>query len=131
MQARRCLPRTRTETATATVVTAAGYDQDCCAGSDLALDAFPVGIAELAFVELAAGVGHLGGELDGGRTLVRGEPLLGEGAELLFEVVVRLDAVGGSTTAITASPQSGWGTPNTATSPTFGWVRNSASISAG
>ena len=37
----------------------------------------------------------------------------------------------GSTTALTSSPQSGCGMPNTATSATAGWADSAASISAG
>src|SRR5689334_934815 len=61
--------------------------------SDLGAVAFPVRVAELALVELAAGVaGQLGHEVDRLRALELGEAVLAEREDLVAQLVVRLDA---------------------------------------
>jgi hypothetical protein len=54
-----------------------------------------------------------------------------EGEQLLHERLVGLDPGAGCTTALTSSPRSGFGTPNTAASATLGWVIRRFSVSCG
>ena len=82
----------------------------------------PVGVAQLALVELAVGVArHRVGEVDPTRATCSGRacPRSARGDRPRAASDGSTPAAG-STTAFTSSPQSSWGMPNTATSPTAG-----------
>ena len=100
--------------------------------SDRPLHPFPVGVAQLALVELAVGIAwHLGREVDRLGCLELGQLAGAEGQDLLRQRIVGLDPSAGSITAFTSSPQSSWGMPKTAASPTLGCDSRTFSISAG
>ncbi len=93
-------------------------------------------VLEQALVQLAGRVaGQLGAEVDGARTLDVGEvaPAVADqlGSQRRRLGVVDAASSTGCTTALTSSPNSSLGTPNTATSTTLSWVMRTFSASWG
>ena len=70
-------------------------------------------------------------EVDRTRTLEARRMVAVEGDELLGEIGPGIDYETGWTTALTSSPRSSLGTPNTATSATFEWAIKTSSTSCG
>ena len=101
--------------------------------ADLAVAVLPVGVAQLALVELAVRVARqLVDVVDGARQLELRQPVAEEraAARRSARAAARRPSRA-ATTALISSPQSSCGMPNTATSATSGWQRARASISAG
>ena len=99
---------------------------------DAGVVALPVAVAQEAFVQLAVrSRGQLVDEVDAARALVRRQLRPAVSDELGSRSRPAAAGSAGCTTALTASPISASGTPNTATSTTAGWPASTFSASCG